>query len=239
MKTCLPWLALIISGSCFAEDTVEEAKPSWSGSAELGSLYTSGNTDSSTLNGKASIKHEGKVWDKTLKLAARNSKEDGETSKEKYNAELQLDRNFSKRSYLASLIKQERDRFSGFQYQTTVAVGYGYRVLTDKELKAHIELGPGYRRDKLDDSRVVEEEWIARLAGKLTWSITPSVQLIQEVSAEPGQDNSVYEAETSLKSQVVGALATKISYSITYTDKVPDDNVNTDREFGLTLVYSF
>lgn len=240
IRLCVPALLFFTSAALAGAEAGEEAAPpSWSGAAELGTLVTSGNTDSSSLNGKLNVKHEGKVWDKKLKLAARNSKEDGETSKEKYNAELQLDRNFSKRSYLASLLKQERDRFSGFSYQTTGAIGYGYRVFTDKALKAHIEVGPGYRRDKIKDTGVTEEEWIARLAGKLQWMISPDVQLVQEISAEPGQDNSVYESETSLESQVIGALATKLSYSLTYTDKVPDDKVNTDREFGVTLVYRF
>ncbi len=226
----------VISASAVADDAPQSA---WSGASELGYLLTSGNTDSSDLNGKFNIKHEGKRWDKALKLTARSSKEDGETSKEKYVGELQLDRNFSKRSYLASVLKQERDRFSGFEYRTTAAIGYGYRIFTQDELKWHIEAGPGYRHDKIKDSDVVDEEWIGRLASKLTWNIAPTVQLIQEISAEPGQDNSVYASETSLKSNVIGTLATKISYSVEYTDKVPEDKVNTDREFGVTLVYSF
>ncbi|GGY53387.1 hypothetical protein GCM10011297_27770 [Bacterioplanes sanyensis] len=230
-------LALCLASVTAAADDAPQS--AWSGASELGYLFTSGNTDTSNLNGKFNVKHEGQRWDKALKLTARSSKEDGETSKEKYSGELQLDRNFSKRSYLASVLKQERDRFSGFEYQTTAAIGYGYRIFTQDELKWHIEAGPGYRRDKIKDSDLVDEEWIGRLASKLTWGIAPTVQLIQEISAEPGQDNSVYESETSLKSTVIGTLATKISYSVSYTDKVPEDKVNTDREFGVTLVYSF
>ena len=61
----------------------------------------------------------------TLKLEALTSEEDGVKSKEKYSALTQFDRNFTEHSYMAIVAQQERARFSGYTYQSTVSVNYG------------------------------------------------------------------------------------------------------------------
>lgn len=91
-------LALMSSPAVMAAD---EEKSAWSGSAELGSIRTSGNTSTSSTTGKFEVKHTGAQWDSRLRLTSLNSKDDGETSKEKYTAGVQFDRNFSETTYLA------------------------------------------------------------------------------------------------------------------------------------------
>lgn len=218
----------------------EEAPPSpWSGSAELGFIDTSGNTDTQSTNGAFDLKHDGQDWDQYLKLEALTSKEDDVTSKEKYYGEVGFDRNFGERSYLAITGTHERDRFSGFEYESVIAVGYGYRVIQQDNMNLSLEAAPGYRRDKLKETQKINEDSIARLDAKFDWLISEGVSFIEEFTAEIGDENSTYRSETGLKSTIIGALATKITYKIKYVEEVPDENENIDRELGITLVYSF
>ena len=230
-------LACHLAAPAYASDETSES--SWSGSAELGFIDTSGNTDTQSTNGGFSVLHKGANWDKAFKASALTSKEDNETSKEKYNGELKLDRKFGERSYLAITGTHERDRFSGFEYQSTASVGYGYRAINDKELKLSFEAAPGYRREKIKESGVIQEDSILRLDMKFDWIIKEGVRFTEEFVAELGEDNSTYRSETGLKSQINGSLATKLTYKVKYVDEVPEGNENTDREFGVTLVYSF
>ena len=217
----------------------EETASAWSGAAELGFIDTSGNTDTQSTNAAFELFHKGESWDQYLKLDALTSKEDEETSKEKYNAEIGFDRNFSERSYLALTATHERDRFSGFEYETVVSAGYGYRLIQQERMNLALEAAPGYRRDKLKDTQKINEDFIARFDVKYDWLIRDGVSFIEEFTAEIGDDNSTYRSETGLKSQIVGALATKITYKLKYVEEVPDENENIDRELGITLVYSF
>jgi len=237
----IPFLAALLLSSPFvvaAEDT-REVPSAWDGSAELGFIDTSGNTDTQSTNGAFKVKHKGEQWDKALKLTALTSKEDGVTSKEKYNGEINLDRNFDARSYLAITGTQERARFSGFEYQSTASVGYGYRVINEDKMKLAFEAAPGYRRDKLKESGDINEDTILRIDADFSWTIQKGVEFTEEFVAELGEENSTYKSETGLKSQINGSLATKLTYKIKYVDEVPPENKNTDREFGVTLVYSF
>lgn len=216
-----------------------EDNPAWTGSAELGSIVTSGNTDTQSLNGSFSANHKGGDWEQTIRLDALTSKEDDVTSKEKYSILGQLDRNFTEHSYAAIVAQQERARFSGYVYQSTVSVNYGYRAINQDDMKLDLEVGPGYRRDKLKESDEIQEEAIGRLALDYSWTISEGTKFIELMTAEIGSDNSVYKSETGLQSQLQGNLATKITYKIKYVEEVPEETENTDREFGVTLVYSF
>lgn len=229
-------LALISSPAVMAAD---EEKSAWSGSAELGSIRTSGNTSTSSTTGKFEVKHTGAQWDSRLRLTSLNSKDDGETSKEKYTAGVQFDRNFSETTYLAITADQERDRFSGFKYQGTAGFGFGYRAINTDTMHLNLEAGPGYRRDKVDDTGEIQEEAIGRLALKYQWTINEAVKFFEEFTADMGADNNIYRSETGLQSRLNGSLAMNLSYKIKYVDEVPLGSDNKDTEFGVTLVYSF
>lgn len=211
----------------------------WKGTAELGSIRTTGNTDTSSLNAKFGMMHKGENWDSELKLDALTSEEDDVTSKEKYAGALQFNRNFAENHYLALLGEYEDDRFSGYEYQTMVSAGYGYRAVNVKEMHLDFEAGPGYRYDRLNDEDKTEDEAILRLAAKYFWEIQHGVEFVQNVSMDHGADNTIWKSETSLKSQINGSLATKLTYKIKHAEEVPEDSKSTDTEFGVTLVYSF
>ena len=231
-------VVLMLSLPGQAEESATSAA-TWGGAAELGTIATTGNTETSSLNGKFALKRDGQQWDFSSKLDALRSEEDGVTSKEKYFGSVQFDRKFSEHSYLAIQADQERDRFSGFTYQTTASIGYGYRLLHTEFRHLDIEAAPGYRRDKVKATDVIDEEDIIRLGMKFGWKINAGTTFTQTANADLGGSNSIYKTETSLQSQLNGSLATKLTYKVKYVDKVPDENKNTDTEFGVTLVYSF
>lgn len=231
-------LAVLASYPVQAEEEAGAAKV-WSGSAELGTIRTSGNTSTSSISGSFDLKRDTEIWDSRLRLTALTSKEEGVTSKEKYTGTVQFDRSFSETSYLAIVGNQERDRFSGFEYQGTAALGYGHRLIQRDNMKLDIEAGPGYRREKIKATREIDDEAIARVAAKFSWTISEGVELFEEFTADMGDQNSIYRSETGLKSRINGSLATRLSYKARYVDQVPDGNENLDTEFGVTLVVSF
>lgn len=237
-------LSLLPSCAAAAEDaTDDEAKkdevPTWQGSAELGSIWTSGNTKTSSVNGKFDTTYTGDNQTAKLKLSSLSSKDDKSTTKEKYSGSLQVDHNFNERHYLAIVGQQDRDRFGGFYYQGTASLGYGYHAIKRKEMTLDLEAGPGYSRDRERETGKINERAIARIAVNYKWTIRKGVSFVEEFSTELGDDNKIYRSETGLKSQINGSLATKITYKVKHDTVVPEGKVKTDGEFGVTLVYSF
>lgn len=244
------WLpSLLVLATSQVLHAEEATLPVWSGGAELGSIWTNGNTKTSSLNGKFNVKREGEVWVSQAKLSALGSQErststnEKRTTKEKYSGQIQFDRHFTERSYAMIVGQQDRDRFSGFHYQGSVAIGLGYRVIKNEKMNLDFEAGPGYFREHLRsdaaESGQVNESGIARMAVNYDWTIREGVSFIEEFTAEIGTDNRIYRSETGLKSQINGSLATKITYNVKHVSDVPVGKEKTDTEFGVTLVYSF
>lgn len=237
----------------FAEDTVttgteaaEETSTTadWSGDAELGFIQTSGNSDTQSFNGKFSLVRELEPSKTSLFLEALTSEEDGDTSKERYNAEIKYDYAISKRSYVASLLDYEDDRFNGYEYQSTLAIGYGYHAWKDENLgKLDLEFGPGHRRSVLEenneDGDKVEEGTVGRASLNLLLKLGDGAKFTEKFSVEAGDTKTVYKSDMALQSTLIGQLAMKVNYQVKHTTDVPDGIKNTDSLVGVTLVYSF
>src|SRR3546814_9181675 len=71
----------------------------WSGDVALCYLATTGNSKTSSLNGKFSLIYAQERWKNTLSAAAINTYADNESSAESYAANEQLDYNFTTRDY--------------------------------------------------------------------------------------------------------------------------------------------
>lgn len=212
--------------------------PYWESNLELGSVATSGNTDTSSLNGKFDTLRKGQTWDFGFKLEAFTSKDQGETSNEKYYTEVQLNRNFTEHSYLAMRTDYEQDRFSGYDYQTTASVGLGYRAIDANDMHLDLEAAPGHRRDRVSDGPL-EQEGLIRLSANYSWGFETGTEFTQLLITEQSNSNSSYKSETGMKSRINGHLATKLAYTIEHNDQVPEGTENTNSTFSVTFVYGF
>jgi len=244
---------LLLPTVTFAEETTAPSTTTadqapitanWSGDAELGFIQTSGNSDTQSLNGKFSLVRELEPSTTSLSLEALTSEEDGDTSKERYKAEVKYDYSISKRSYVASVLDYEDDRFNGYEYQSTLAIGYGYHAWKDENLgKLDLELAPGHRRnvleEKNEDGDKVEEGTVARASLNLLLKLGDGAKFTEKFSVEAGDSSTIYKSDMALHSTLVGKLAMKVNYQVTHSTDVPDGIDNTDSLVGVTLVYSF
>jgi putative salt-induced outer membrane protein len=232
-----------ITTSPEAAVTEAPAAAVWSGNAELGFIQTSGNSDTQSFNGKFNIVRELEPTTTAFKLEALTSEEDGESSKEKYLSELKYDYSLGKFTYVTSILSYEDDRFNGYQYQSILAVGYGYRAWHSEQGKLDLEVGPGYRRNALEirneDGDKIEEEAIGRASLNLRVNIGENAKFTETFTVEGGDSKVVYKSDMGIQSTLIGALAMKINYQVKHTTEVPEDKKKTDSLVGVTLVYSF
>lgn len=230
-------VAAVLSTPAMAADSP------WSSSAELGAVWTTGNTETNSINASLETKYTQDVWAAKARFDALTGEEKDQTtnttntSKEKYKGLLQFDRNITEDLYFTTQGWHERDRFSGFTYQSAVTAGFGYRVLSSDTQKLNIEVAPGYSRDRVKGGDVVDQG-MGRFALSYFLQIREGVELTEEFVAEAGSENGIYTSETALKSQIAGNLASKIYYKMKNVEHTAAER-NTDNEFGVNLVYNF
>lgn len=254
MKKICIFLMLPFCLPVFASDTV---KP-WTGESELSFVKNAGNTVSSSLMAKQSLVYDVRPWRNTLRLEASNvssevvdtatgNKESVRTG-EKYYLTEQLDRFITEKDYAFLRGTYEKDRFNGFENQSTAVLGYG-RTLADTDVfDMKAEIGIGSSSIELDeceltapvpDCGMTTNSQLLYFSENLLWKISQAAEFGQDLSVEDTEKNRLSRLDVYLKSQLVGSLAMKLGYAMKYTEEVPADKKHKDEELTASIVYSF
>ena len=229
---------MILSCAC---SYAQEAKSPWSGDAELGYVANEGNTDAKSITANGKLIWEEGSWKNNSELVTLNTKSSGERSAERYFVSNRLAYTFSPNNYTFGYLSHDVDRFSGYEYKSTVAFGYGRRIINRDTMLWDAEIGPGYRSSQISDDATGddEEEAILRMFSSFRWDLSPTATFEQQVSVESGDENTVSKSTTSLKTAVAGGIGLKVAYLINYTENVPPGKVHADKQTTITMVYSF
>jgi putative salt-induced outer membrane protein len=237
----------------------DEKKSPWESSAELGYVNVSGNTNTETLKVMFDISYEVDKWLHKAHADALSSKIETtdttvvpsvtteERSAAKWLVSGQSDYKFNNYDYFYGLLSYEDDRFSGFQYQAKLGLGYGRRVIHTDSHELKLEVGPGYRTFKLEPTvppaAVVitdrQDETLMRIGAGYVWKISETSKFTEGITAEFGEDQDEWKSVTALAANINSILAMKLSYTVKRLDKVPVGTENTDREAVVTLVFRF
>ncbi|MBQ0834145.1 YdiY family protein [Marinobacter sp.] len=224
----------------------------WEGEAELGVLMTSGNTDETNVNGRLGLVHEGIDWRNIAEFSSNYSESENEdtgedqTTAEKYKAALETNYKFDESQYWFLRGTYEKDRFSGYDFESTATTGYGNRVWQRGE-RSFLDLsaGVGYRYNKLvvvnSDGDDAENEAIARLAAQFNYALSENALFHQKLSTEIGLDenNVISQSETAIKANIMGNLSMKAAYRVKHVSNAPAGTASTDTETSLSLLYGF
>ena len=238
MKKTLTLLAsaMLIANNASA---AEEEKSLWEASAELGFVSTTGNTETETLNAKAQASTDREQWRHQAEVTSLNSSDATTRTAQKMTLMGQSDYKLEGgKNFLFGLVTYENEKFSGYQYRTTEAIGYGRRVIEDADMTLDLEIGPGARQSKLDNGDT-ESEGIIRAAAIYDWTISETSKFGEALTVEAGEDVTVTKSVTSLSSQIEGNLSMKVTFTYKNTSEVPVGIDDTDTETAVTLVYNF
>lgn len=229
-------MALLILAAPFAAAQEEESP--WAGTAKLGYLATSGNTDNSSLNAGFTVSRSVDDWKHSFAAAAISSADSNITTAEAYEAGWKSERNLSEKSYLFGELDWRKDRFSGFETQFSQTIGYGRRLIDSEAHKLNGEIGFGARQSELIDG-TDEKEGIIRAGLDYTWQLSETAAFTQVLTIESGQENTYTESVTAISAQMVGNLALVASYTIKNNSDVLPAIEKTDTYTAISLEYTF
>ena len=222
----------------------EKTSP-WTSSAELGYVLTTGNSETSSVNAKLDVTHEKEKWRNNVHAEAYGASSTDKatnvetTSAERYQLSGKSDYKFTEFNYIFGLVNYDKDRFSGYEYQGTLALGYGRRLLHEDDMTLDLEIGPGVRFSKLDNAPDSDSEGVLRLAAKYLWKLSDTSKFTEDLSVDAGRDLTVTKSVTALTAKVNSSLAMKLSYTVKHNSEVLAGREKTDTETAVTLVYSF
>lgn len=210
----------------------------WSGEVGVGYLATSGNSDTTSLNGKLALDYVSGPWKNAFAGSAINSSDDEGSTAERYLVTDKLDWNFSERDYVFGSVEWEKDLFGGVRERTSETAGYGRHILTGPVHLLDAEIGAGARQLENADG-MNEDDAIGRAFGKYQWKLSETSSFLQTLKLESGGDNTFTESVSELKMAVVGNLFAALSYTVKHNSDVPADTRKTDTFSAVNLSYAF
>ena len=223
------------------------------GDMEFGFMVSRGNTNSTSFKLKGNLYQDFEKWRNQFKLDTLYKRDRNE---ETGDEEVSADRIFvsGQGNYKLNVKNEsffiygdyERDKFSGLEFKSAIATGYGNRIYQGSKNKVDIDVGPGLYRSVADQETATEEDetktgYLLRLALQWERTVSARTRFNQDVSYEQSLSglNSRLKSETSLISKIMGDVSLKFTYMYRYNSKPEEDKLKYDSELSATFVYSF
>ena len=238
MRTTLAIALCLVSASALAQNPAPAADP-LVGTVALGYLSTSGNTDSTNAN--ASFKalwDRGGNWVHGWSALAISARTNSVTTAEAYAAGYKAQRALGMKAYLFATGDWRQDLFSGYERQSTEAVGYGRKFVNNDKQALSVEGGLGKKQASLTNGTNVDESVIH---GGLDYLIHlgETSEFTQKLLIEVGDKNHYTESTSAIKAKIRGNLALVASYVVKNNSDVPVGIEKSDRYTAISLEYGF
>ncbi len=214
------------------------ASAKWKGEVSLGVVATTGNTETTTLNFGLSANNELERWRHRGRLEVVRATDTGDTTVERYLLGYQANRKLHEWDYIFVNFRYDRDLFSGFDYQVSETAGYGRQWRRGENLTLELQGGGGLRQSRPKDGED-DNEGIVRGAFLLTWQFSKNAEFSQRLTVESGEDNTLTESVTALRSTLIGNLGMSLNMNVTRNSNVPPGSANTNSLTSVNLVYNF
>jgi putative salt-induced outer membrane protein len=210
----------------------------WSGSASLGFLSTSGNTNTTSYNSSFKISYAKNKWTHAFDAAANGSDESETVTAEAYQAGWKSSYDFREHNYLFGLVEWRKDRFSGVSEKLSESIGYGRRIIDTPAHLLSADIGAGYRNADLSDN-TSESGAIGRLGLDYKWTFSETSNFEQSIGVESGSDNTYIESVSAVRAKLLGEFAIVLSYTVRHNTDVPVGSEKTDKFTAISLELAF
>lgn len=250
------WLSLLfISALCTyglasAEDCKKDDqshKNAWDGTnVQLGYIFNTGNTKSLSFNVATNIIYNQEAWQNTFLGEFQYAEQNGVANRQYFhlNDQAQFDIHETERmkDYIFVNGDSVMTRFSPYDYQTSLAGGYGRTLFNTDTFTWKAQAGPGVRYSKLQGSNQTDTDLMFMLQTDASLKLGKWGTLGQSIRYELASPYNYLLATTSLTNNITGHIAIKGSFTLTNYSEIPSTStktIKTDTVTNISLVYNF
>lgn len=249
MKKIIPLVLPFMTAPVWAAD----APKTKSMDGEVGLIITTGNTETESFKLGLKGTQELTDWSNQYKFDALYKKDEVEqsdgakeskTTAHKYFASAQGNYKLNNPDHRLFVFGSYKDdRFSSYDYQATLAVGWSQNIWADKTSSFEYSIGPGYSFNKTSATEQQESQnedsFVLRASLDYSWTISDNAKFTQFFSSEKGEENTKSKSESAITANIFGSLAMKFSIKLDHNSHVNGDRDKLDTEAAVALVYSF
>jgi putative salt-induced outer membrane protein len=226
----------------------------WAAQGQLGLIVTSGNTTTKSGNATFDAAHQMGRWTLSGGFGALYASTGPYSTQQDTNAHLQADLALSKRTFWFSNARWDRNLFTGFAYQDSVASGGGFKFIQTPATLLAAELGVGYRIEQPETlttgpagnvtlrTRIpgtLERDAVLQAGVNYSHSITQSTKLVNALLVQYGSSDTTTTDNLSLQVKVDATLSLAVGMQlVNNTSPPPGSAKHTDTVVTVNLVYA-
>lgn len=251
------------SASPDANADAEHYSATWAAQGQLGLIVTSGNTTTKSGNASFDAAHRIDRWTLSGGFAALYASTGHYSTQQDTNAHVQADLALSPRTFWFSTARWDRNLFTGFAYQESVASGGGFKFIQTPSTLLAAELGGGYRIQKpetLTIGPLGNVETRVRVPGSMvrdavlqagvnySHSITESTKVVNTLLVQYGASDTTTTDNLALQVKVDATLSLALGMQLVSNTNPPAARVgspagtagvrHTDTIVTVNLVYA-
>lgn len=211
----------------------------WQGSVAIGYIQTTGNSNTSTANGKVLAGYKTGRWQDSVLFQALKASQEGVLTAENFEFDGQADYNLNPNNYIFGNADYLRDVFSGYTRRTSEVIGVGHRVLNTNTQQLDLEIGGGRRQTHYTTGAPSDSEFVERGALSYLWKFSDTSNITETLSVVRGASNVLSQSVSALTANLASSFALSLSYTVTHNSQVQPGFKRTDAVTALSLVYSF
>ncbi|MGH8084488.1 MAG: DUF481 domain-containing protein [Lysobacter sp.] len=231
--------AAMVPTTTLADETDTAADTGWKGTVEFGLAASRGNTDSQTLRSRLGLSTANAQGKHEVGLAFLYGEQDGVESAYRYDAFGKSNLRLGEHHQLFGSARTERDHVAAYEYQTTVAFGYGNQVIQTDTTHLGFEIGPGYKWSKLQDVRIHENGTVVRGNMDFGHEFNELTSVYDTFLVEAGEDNTFVRNDIGMRVKMSESLALKAGVEVRHnTDALPGRH-KTDTLTTVNVTYDF
>ena len=250
--------ALILHGVAYAapassESTDAAAKDAtWAAQAQLGLIVTSGNTTTKSGNASFDVAHRMDRWTLSGGGAALYASTGDLNTQQDTTAHVQADLDLSPRTFWFSTLRWDRNLFTGFAYQESVASGGGFKFVQSPATLLAGELGIGYRRQQPEiltsgtlgnvltrQRQPVVSDAVLQAGLNYSHDITQSTKLVNTLLVQYGASDTTTADDLALQVKVDATLSLAVGMHLVNNSSPPaGSEKHMDTVVTVNLVYA-
>jgi len=207
------WIGVCLIALCGVSGN---ALADWKGKGELGASLASGNSESESANAALEVKNTRDKWTHTLGLAGNYGSDGSVTTAERWEVRGQSDYAFTDRAYWFGAGRYEDDRFSAFEFQSSLSTVWGTNRFAEVRETGESEDGVILRGDM-----------------GLEHQLTDTTKIVDRFLIESGSDNTYVQNDLGLEVTISGSLG----YQVRHNTDVRPAVEKTDTLTTVGLIY--
>ena len=227
----------------------------WDGEGELSGSVARGNSENTAFGAAFLARNEIGRYLNTFSAYIDIGGSDGERSQERFGGLYSLDITVTDQSYAYQKLEYEDDRFSGFEYRLFYTVGAGLHVFNTDPFKWKLEMGPGVRYSKLQQTTdadatsptfgmqiPIENEstdFAAFALSEIDWKITDATTLKHTLNTTYTDPTTTVESRVAVDTKLNGSLSMRTSVRVRYETDPPSGQEKTDTVLKAALLFSY